>query len=252
MFVVSGGGSGIGRALALALASRGKEVLIVGRRLSLLQETAASSPLISFCASDLSTSEGRTKLLSLLAKQERLEGLVHNAGTIDPIAPIATIKEQDWQRALDLNLNAPLFLTQSLLGKLTQGRVLHMGSAVAYFPIAAWAAYCTSKAALSMLTRCWQLESKEVAFASVMPGIIDTDMQALIRQSNSMAENNLQFYKTLKQENRLLMPATVACFLTWLLLDVPRDEYAAQEWDIYDTAHHASWLQAPHTVPSWE
>lgn len=253
MFVVTGGGSGIGRALAHALAMRGKQVLIVGRRQQALEETASSfSSLITVCHADISSADGRTRLLSQLEDCEQIDGLVHNAGLIEPIMPIANIPEDGWRKILEVNVNAPLFLNQLLLNKLTFGRVLHISSGVAHFPVSGWAAYCVSKAALAMLTRCWQLESAQTAFAGVMPGIIDTNMQAMIRESHGMDPSQLKFYKTLQKENRLLKPETVALFLTWLLLDADRGEYVSQEWDIYDTSHHPSWLQAPHRVPHWD
>lgn len=103
-----------------------------------------------------------------------------------------------------------------------------------------------------MLTRCWQLEEKGIAFASVMPGIIDTPMQAVIREADHMEDEKQDFFKTLKTEERLLDPMTVALFLTWLLIDIPKDQYVGQEWDIYDSSHHSAWLKPPHTVPHWE
>ncbi|KTC86318.1 SDR family NAD(P)-dependent oxidoreductase [Legionella brunensis] len=252
MFVVTGGGSGIGRALAQVLAKRGKKVLVVGRREELLKETAAFSPLISFFCADISTDEGRQKLATLLQPAISIEGLIHNAGTIEPIAPIANIDESSWQQTLATNLNAPLFLTQLLLSKLKHGRVLHIGSGAAYFPVTGWAAYCVSKAALSMLTRCWQLESPNVAFASVMPGIIDTDMQALIRGAQFMDEEKRHFFHVLKAEGRLLTTETVALFLNWLLLELDKEQFISKEWDIYDKSHHQFWLSPPHKVPEWE
>lgn len=212
MFIVTGGGSGIGRALALELANRGKEVLIVGRRQSALEDTANFSSLISIACADLTTAKGRNAIVSQVEQRGKLEGLVHNAGTIEPILPLAAIDEESWRLALETNLNAPLFLSQLLLNKLKGSRVLHIGTGAAHFPVSGWAAYCASKAALAMLTRCWQLESREVAFASVMPGIIDTDMQAFIRQAKHMDTEKLDFFKQLKRENRLLNPATVAAF----------------------------------------
>ncbi|MGQ3892837.1 SDR family NAD(P)-dependent oxidoreductase [Legionella sp. CNM-4043-24] len=252
MFVVTGGGSGIGRALAQALAQLGRPVMIVGRRREALVETAADFPLISVCQADVSTAEGRQHLQNELSQVERLDALIHNAGMIEPIMPIGAIPEEAWRQTMEVNLNAPLFLNQALADKLTQGRVLHMGSAVAHFPVSGWAAYCVSKAALHMLTRCSQLESRQTAYASVMPGIIDTDMQALIRNSEGMDPEQVLFYKNLKKDNRLLSPDTVASFLCWLLLDVEREVYVEREWDIYETFHHASWLRAPHRVPHWE
>ncbi|KTD13365.1 SDR family NAD(P)-dependent oxidoreductase [Legionella jamestowniensis] len=251
MFVITGGGSGIGRALAKNLAMQGKKILIVGRREKVLAKTASFSPLISYLAADVATKEGREQIATALQSTASIEGLVHNAGTIEPIAPIAEIDELSWQQTLATNLNAPLFLTQLLLPKL-KGRVLNIGSGAAYFPVTGWAAYCVSKAGLSMLTRCWQLESHGTAFASVMPGIIDTDMQALIRQAQCMDIEKQNFFHILKAEQRLLTTETVALFLSWLLLKVSRDEFVAREWDIYDKSHHQCWLIPPHQVPEWE
>ncbi|WP_131782256.1 SDR family NAD(P)-dependent oxidoreductase [Legionella gresilensis] len=252
MFIITGGGSGIGRALAHLLAEQGQEVLIVGRRELVLKEAASYSPLISICCADVSTTEGQQAILTALTNKPTIKGLVHNAGIIEPIAPITQITEQAWQQTLATNLNTPLFLTQLLINKLNGGRVLNIGSGAAYFPVVGWTAYCVSKAALAMLTRCWQLECKSVAFASVMPGIIDTDMQTLIRQSSFMDNEKLEFFKTLKKQNRLVSTETAALFLSWLLLEVDRSDYDAEEWDIYATHHHRYWLKKPHIVPHWE
>lgn len=249
VFVITGGGSGIGRALAQRLAIRDKHVLIVGRRDDALLQTAAASPLISICRADLTTAAGRECLLDHVRDCKQIDGLIHNAGTIDPVMPLARMDENAWRHALELNVNAPLFLSQALLDKLSQGRVLHIGTAVAYFPVEGWGAYCSSKAALAMLTRCWQLENPLFSFSSVQPGIVDTDMQALIRVAPQLTEDKRNFFKTLQETNRLVAPDTVALFLSWLLLDVDREAYVSKEWDIYDTSHHAHWLQAPHTVP---
>ena len=249
MFVVTGGGSGIGKALAHALASRGKPVLIIGRREQLLVDTAAFSPLISTLSVDVSTSIGRQLVMTRLKNTRHIDGLIHNAGVIDPILPITSIDETLWREVMATNVDAPLFLSQLLYDKLTHGRVLHLGSGAANFPVKGWAAYCVSKAALSMLTRCWQLESEPVAFASVMPGIIDTPMQAKIRNAAHMEPNKLDFFQSLKEENQLLLPDTVALFLCWLLLDIDKSAFVSREWDIYDTTHHHAWLVSPHRVP---
>lgn len=252
MFIITGGGSGIGRELALALVARNKKVLIVGRRKNFLEETAAHSPLISFLSLDISTATGRQNLVDYCNSLTSIAGLIHNAALIEPIIPLSEIQESDWQQMLMTNVHAPLFLSQKLLPKLQQGRVLHIGSGAAYWPVKGWGGYCVSKAALSMLTRCWQTEQSNVYFASVMPGIIDTEMQSIIRQTKHMNEEKQAFFQSLKAKNHLLQPATVALFLTWLLLDVPPENYMAQEWDIYEKSHHVSWLQPPHVVPVWE
>ncbi len=252
MFVVTGGGRGIGRALALALATRGQSVCIVGRGEDDLIRTAALSPKIEYVRADISIPEGRQRVKTHLHHLPVIQGLIHNAGIIEPMLPISEVDESSWQQCMATNVNAPLFLTQLLLDKLTAGRVLNISSGAAHFPVAGWAAYCVSKAALSMLTQCWQLESPLTAFASVMPGIIDTQMQARIREAHHMSPDKRDFFKQLKQDHRLLSPETVAAFLCWLLLDIDTSQYSAKEWDIYDTNHHSAWLVPPHHVPALE
>lgn len=252
MFVVTGGGTGIGRAIALALASRGQSVMIVGRREEPLQTTAALSDRIDYLIADVALPEGREHILSSLNAQPSLRGLINNAGTIEPILPIASLQLQDWRNTLAVNLEAPLFLTQRLLSKLKQGRVLNIGSGAAYFPVQGWTAYCVSKAALSMLTRSWQLESQDTAFASVMPGITDTDMQAYIRQASFMDPEKLAFFQSLHQSHRLVSAELVGKFAAWMLLDTPAAEFTAREWDIYDQSHHQQWLGEGEQVPGWE
>jgi len=76
-----------------------------------------------------------------------------------------------------------------------------------------------------MLTRCWQLEAQQIHFASVMPGIVDTEMQAIARTGNNMELENVQFYQSLN--NRLIFPEVVAEFLTWLLLSIDEQTFSS-------------------------
>ncbi len=247
MYIITGGGSGIGRALAHALAARQKNVLIVGRRQNTLEETAHASALISTLVAAVHTSQGRARLIEHVQATPRIHGLIHNAGIITPIAPLTEISEAEWQKSFATHVDAPLFITQKLLDKLTDSRVLMMGTKVAYQAVANWAAYCASKTALAMLTRCFQVENKTTAFAHVLPGIADTAMQQTIRRAYAGQDDN--FFIKLKARNQLISPETVATFLTWLLLDISAAQFSAQEWDIYDKAHHAYWLKAPNSVP---
>lgn len=249
MFVITGGGTGIGRALAELLASMQHRVLVVGRRESVLRDVSLTSSYIEYCCADVSTEVGRQLIVEKLRDVPVIKGLIHNAGVIEPIVPVRQITLHAWQQVLSINLEAPLFLTQLLFAKLVQGRVLHIGSGAAHFPVRGWSAYCVSKAALAMLTQCWQLECQEVAFASVMPGIVDTDMQTYIRRSNNMDAEKLKFFKTLQSSGQLISPATAAIFLHWLLCKIDKAEYIAREWDIYDATLHARWLPQEHPAP---
>ena len=252
MFVVTGGGSGIGRALAQALATRGHETLIIGRNTNALQETCSFSPLIKYLNADITSQAGREAIRQAVSPYDSIQGIIHNAGLIDPIVPLPELSEDAWRTVMATNLDAPLFLTQALQHQLKGGRVLHVGSGAAYFPVVGWAPYCVSKAGLAMLTRCMQLEYLAFSCASVMPGIVDTAMQTTIRGALGMANTKREFFNTLKKNHRLVAVETVALFLTWLLLVLDEETYASKEWDIYDESHHDAWLVAPHCVPPLE
>lgn len=252
MFVITGGASGIGQALALELVSRNKQVFIIGRRARLLKAMAERSSSIQYCVADVSTADGRKKIQTALTNTS-IEALIHSAGTIDPIAALQTIDPDAWEQIIQINLLAPFRLTQLLLPHLQGGRVLHMGSGAAYFPVVGWSGYCVSKAALAMLTRCAQSEIQDPAFASVMPGITQTAMTASIRDAaNAMRADQHQFHQMLFDQDRLIQPGAVAAFLAWLLLEVDTQTFVSKEWDIYDTSHHKNWLRLPHQVPQLE
>lgn len=236
MFVITGGGTGIGRALALFLAARDYQVCVVGRRVTQLQELTELSPHnIRYIVADISTEAGCDRVAETLKEVGQLKALVNNAGVIEPVLPITKLTRQAWHALLSTNLDAPLFLTQRLKNQLHGGRVLNIGSGAAYFPVHGWAAYCVSKAALAMLTRCWQLECPEIAFTSVMPGIVDTPMQAVVRDSKTMHPEKHAFFIKLKQEQKLLTVEQVAHYLAILLLDTDFETFRSKEWDIYES-----------------
>lgn len=249
MFIITGGGSGIGRALSQLLAEEKYPVLIVGRREDHLLETAAFSPFISICVADVSSQEGQQEILKKVQDISQLSGLVHNAGVIEPIESIETLTPYDFQKVLATNLYAPFSLNQLLLPKLKDARILHIGSGAAHFPVKGWSAYCVSKAALWMLVQCFQLECPTSFFGSVMPGIVNTPMQQKIRESEGMASEKQAFFQNLFQNEKLISEKTVAHFLKFLLIETTPQDFSKAEWDIYDTSHHSYWLKPPHTVP---
>jgi benzil reductase ((S)-benzoin forming) len=250
MFVITGGSRGIGAALALHLAHQDHPVLIIGRNQNALDNIAKQNTHIQTCVADIATQSGRESIFNQLEKKTNIKALIHNAGMIDPIAPMQTLSPEAWRAMIEINLNAPFFLTQALYPKLTNARVLHIGSGAAHFPVQGWAPYCVSKAGLAMLTRSWQLECPDMATASVMPGIVKTDMQAHIRAAEHQHPDKQQFFQNLYDNNQLITPETVASFLAWLLLDINQTRYMIQEWDIYDTSHHEEWLKPPCEVPA--
>lgn len=236
--IVTGGGTGVGRALVQRLATEGLAVIAIGRRCAPLEALARAQPdQIEPIPADVATPEGRERVAEAVSGR-RVRYLLHNAGVLEPIGPLAAIGLEEWRYAQAVNVEGPLFLTQRLLPCLSGGRVLHVSSGAAHHPIAGWGAYCTSKAALYMVYQMLNLElhAREIAVASVRPGVVDTPMQALIREQDSERFPDVERFRELKRTHGLVSPEGVADFIWQLLTRTTSDEFAAQEWDVQEHA----------------
>lgn len=195
--IITGGGSGIGRALAKRLSSRSKPVLIVGRNLDSLlqtQEECIHPHLVQTVSADVSTEEGRQRIFNAVennndgdnnknshnSRENWVQALVHNAASIEPIGKLMDISLEEWRQHMATNVEGPLFLTKKLLPKLQPptsssmrcSRILHVSSGAAHHPYPGWGPYCTSKAALHMI---YQLLSSELHHPSTIDNNSDND-----------------------------------------------------------------------------
>lgn len=218
--VVTGGGTGIGAAVASALAARGAKVLISGRRLEPLRSLAdAAAPAGSIVPvqADVSTADGVEAIRAAAAAAGLpVRFLIHNAAILGPIAPLASVSRDEWREAFAINVDGPLFLTQALLPLMTSSgvagggagdasaapRILHIGSGAAHSVIEGWGAYCTTKASLHMLYRVLAVELGKagVLVGSVKPGVVDTPMQAAIRSGDEAAFPDKSYFVGLKEK----------------------------------------------------
>lgn len=256
--VVTGGGTGIGAALALNLAKHGLNVFIVGRRPDPLSNVASKNPNIIPIVADISSEDGVKTVCSKINESgSKVRFLVHNAGVLGPIKPALQYTRDEWKQVMDTNMNAPLFLTQGLLGSMEKNaRILHVSSGAAHSAITGWTAYCVSKAALHMLYMCLndELKSKEIYVGSFKPGIVNTEMQAHIRQGDAESFPNKDYFVSLHSNMKanpskacsppadcLDAPENVATFATWLLMETSKEDFSAEEWDIRNKAHHGKW-----------
>lgn len=270
--VVTGAGSGIGRAICLALVARGVRVLGVGRRRSALEETRALAadpgdvrPIL-LQEADIVDPAGRRAVAAAVHSTLSSDGslalsyLIHNAATLGEVGSAAKVTEVALRHAMAVNFEAPLFLTQALADTLASapggGRVLHVSSGAAHRPLAGWLPYCTSKAAFLQLSRCLDVElAPHVRVGSAMPGVVDTEMQAAIR---SLDFPGVEYFRSLRRvassrahgvqepaapmAGSLDSPGNAADFLTWLLLDIPAEDFGGREWDIHNEEQQRQWL----------
>jgi len=241
--LITGGGTGIGRALAGRFADKGWRVTIVGRRLNLLQEVARDYPdKISIISADVGSIQDRQKIVS--EAKGTLDLLVHNAAVLGPVGPILDQSPEDWKSHMATNVEGPLFLTQALLPKLVENsRVVNISSGAAHQGIPGWGMYCTSKAALFMLGQLLkdELAQRNIWFGSVRPGIVDTPMQAEIRALEPEDFPMVEQFRQYKATGALVTSELVAQYLEWLLLEVSGPQLGEREWDIRDAEWQSAW-----------
>ena len=114
--------------------------------------------------------------------------VVNNAGTIDPIARIEDSDPGAWASAVDVNLKGAFYVLREavrVMKPLGGGTIITISSGAANAPMEGWSHYCTTKAAVQMLTRCADKEHRQhgIRALGLSPGTVATDMQASIKSS---------------------------------------------------------------------
>ncbi|CAM5652481.1 ketoreductase [Streptomyces spiroverticillatus] len=177
--LVTGAGTGIGRATALAFAAEGARVIAVGRRPEPLTETAAQHPTrITPLTADI-TEDGAAEALvrEAVATYGRLDVLVNNAGIVGEGA-LGSCTRTGIETQLATNLIAPVLLTQAALPALAEhaGVVVNISTSVGQRAWPGNSVYAASKTALELLTRSWAVElaPRGIRVVAVAPGAVDT------------------------------------------------------------------------------
>lgn len=191
--VVTGGGRGLGRAIALGLAGAGATVAVVARDREQLAQTvelgiAAGGSLVDFPC-DVSDASAVERLRAdVEASLGRVSILVNAAGIFGPIALIRDVDPLEWQRTIAIDAVAPLFTARAFLGGMLEqgwGRIVNITSAASLHPPGPLnSAYGTAKAALNQMTRhlAAEIAGTGVTANVIHPGDVKTDMWADIKQ----------------------------------------------------------------------
>ena len=181
--LITGGGSGIGLALAKRYVSRGNRVVISGRRGEALAAAKRDAPALETLQGDVSTEAGRLELVEeARTRFPELNVLVNNAGIQNRPAPL--LQPQDWsahRTELATNLDAPLHLTMLLLPHLAKapfGAVVNVTSGLAFAPFAIMPTYCLTKAALHSFTLSLRHQLKDTGLdvVEIVPPAVNTDL----------------------------------------------------------------------------
>jgi len=179
--LVTGGGSGIGRATAFALADRGATVVVAGRRPDALERTAMARSSIRSVAGDVSVVADAERIVQVaVATAGRLDVLVNSAGAVRP-TPLGATDPEVAKELWAANVLGPTQLAQFALAHLarTRGAIVNVSSTFGHKPAPGISQYGATKAALEHLTRSWALElaDRGIRVNAVAPG--PTESEAL-------------------------------------------------------------------------
>ena len=206
--LVTGAGSGIGRACALALMKAGWRVALVGRRIEPLQQTAAmfQDPAQALV---LAADVGRPAQVSALFDQVkaefgRLDLLFNNAGIAAPALPIDELTFEQWQAVVDVNLTGSFLCAQAAFKLMKSqapkgGRIINNGSISAYAPRPFSAPYTATKHAITGLTKALSLDGRahDIACGQLDLGNALTEMAMPMTRGVRQADGRIAIESTM-------------------------------------------------------
>ena len=204
--VVTGAGTGIGRAAALALSKDGFRVALVGRRLEKLQETAklAAGETLPLVADVGDPDAVKALFAAVEAKWGRIDVLFNNAGAGAPAVPMDELPWKMWKAVVDANLHGTFLCAQAAMALMKRqkpqgGRIINNGSISAHSPRPNTAAYTSTKHAVTGLTKCIALDGRpfDIACGQIDIGNAATEM------TERMAAGILQPHGAMMVEPRM-------------------------------------------------
>jgi 3-hydroxybutyrate dehydrogenase len=236
--LISGGGRGIGRAIAFAFAREGASIVIAGRTADQLDQTAyeireehAVDAMPLHCdVSDLTSVD--EMFASVAAEFERgPDILVNNAGIAES-APFLKTDDDLWQRHLAINLSGTFYCTRAALPAMLErgwGRIINIASIAGKTGAPYIAAYAASKHGVLGLTRSLALEvaSQGVTVNAICPGYVDTEMttrgvENIVAKTGKSGAEALAAIKRMSPQNRLITAEEVAAVALLLASDEGR------------------------------
>jgi NAD(P)-dependent dehydrogenase (short-subunit alcohol dehydrogenase family) len=220
--LVTGGGRGLGAAIAASLASHGAHVGVLSRTPDEVRRVAADVGGTALVA-DVAD---RERLASVLQRFGEVDVVVANAGVVWPLGRFLDVDVTEWETAVQINLFGAVRVVGAVLPGMVArgyGRVVTISSGAANPPgMPSANAYSTSKAALDMFTLhvARELSGTGVTANAVRPGVVDTDMQTFMR-GHSVSQVGAEFHERfhgLHDRGELIAPSTAAEFVVDVVL----------------------------------
>ena len=231
--LVTGGGTGIGKAVARAMAEEGARVVIAARdeaRLeAVAEELRAEGHSVLPVSLDVKDRGGIRDCVDRIRQQwQRVHILVNNAG-VSGMTPMDDGDDGLWHDIVDTNLTGVYVLTKEVLGIMSgdgDGRIINMSSVLGKFGVPGYAAYCASKHGLIGFTRALALElvSRGITVNALCPGWVDTEMsragiEQIAAQQGTDPDSFKQQALAMVPIRRFLDPEEIARFAVYLASD---------------------------------
>ena len=211
--IITGAGSGIGRAVAIALSREGYDVVLAGRRAEALETTASAvadgGGTSRAVPTDVSDPDSVRRLFDAAdAAFGRVDLLFNNAGANAPAVPIDELAVDQWQAVVDVNLTGVFLCTREAFRLMkTQlprgGRIINNGSISAHAPRPDSTAYTATKHAVTGLTRCASLDGRQfdIACGQIDIGNAASEMTARMKDGVPQADGELKPEPTIDVEH---------------------------------------------------
>ncbi len=183
--VITGGGTGIGRAIALAFVKEGAKVGVVGRRREKLDETVeavrdARGEAISLVCDVTNGQNARQALTDTEKEFGHVNVLVNNAGVLS-VSTIESVSEEEWDRLMATNLKGPFLMCRAALPAMRRaggGSIVNVSSILGLVAMKDRAAYCASKGGVTMLTKAMAIDHahERIRVNCICPSIVETEL----------------------------------------------------------------------------
>jgi 3-hydroxybutyrate dehydrogenase len=233
--LITGGGRGIGRAIAFAFAREGASIAIAARTAEQLSRVSKEiekecQSEVMHTACDVSDLESVKRMFAGLEERfgRGADILVNNAGIAES-APLVKTEDEFWHRHLAINLTGTFYCTRAALPAMLErgwGRIVNIASIAGKTGAPYIAAYSASKHGVLGLTRSVALEvaARGITVNAICPGYVDTDMttravETITARTNKSADEATDILKRMSPQNRLITPEEVASLALLLATD---------------------------------
>ncbi|MFM9951273.1 MAG: SDR family NAD(P)-dependent oxidoreductase [Saprospiraceae bacterium] len=210
MFIITGTTRGLGEAFVSAIMENSKDSIVSVSRSLTEKQKEYDTGRFNFIECDFTEQNiaGKIELFSHYIAGDEIV-FISNASLIAPISKVGTFDENKINDLVLVNVKTPIAICNFLLNKFNDRKitVINISSGASTKPIACWSLYCSTKAAMSMFLEVMTQEYPEHKFYTIDPGIMDTDMQLTIRNSEF---NKLEEFIKYKEKGLLKSPRVIA------------------------------------------